>query len=459
MPSRSKQTVSDTARRGRILVVDDEPSQVTLVSDILAPEGHAVDTALSGEAALKHLRDTEVDLVIADLMMPGMDGFELLKNVGASWPEVPVIFLTGRAEVDSAVAAIKDGAENYVTKPLDIDRFRLAVSRALERKALRDDNARLRRMVWDRRGSFGALIGASDLMQSVYDDIQKVGPTGTSVLILGESGTGKEVTAREIHRHSTRAGAAFLAINCAALPANLLESELFGHVKGAFTGAVGSKVGLFEAASGGTIFLDEIGATDEAIQRSLLRVLQEREVRRVGDTAPRSIDVRVISATNADPQAEMEQGTLRSDLYFRLSGVVIRLPPLRDRHGDVGLLAENCLAQACRRQGKKPMAISPRALERLERYAWPGNVRELENIIERAAIYGSRQRIGPKDLDLPAEGAAAAGADETLALDRVVQTHLEATLARCRGNKAQAARLLGIPRTSLYKRLKKYGIE
>ena len=444
---------------GRILVVDDERSQVDLASDILKPDGHSVETALSGAEALETLRKGEVDLVIADLMMPGMDGLELLRKVDESWPDLPVIFVTGRDDVSSALEAIKEGAENYVTKPLDIDRFRIAVSKALERKALRDDNARLRKLVWQRRATFGMLIGRSDLMQAVYDDIETVAPTDSSVLVLGESGTGKEVTAREIHRRSKRMGGPFLAVNCAALPPNLLESELFGHVKGAFTGAVGSKVGLFEAASGGTIFLDEIGATDPALQLSLLRVLQEREVRRVGDTASRSIDVRIISATNADPQVEMKQGTLRSDLYFRLSAVIVRLPPLRQRHEDLPLLAEHFLGQACRRHGKKPMTLSTRALECLQQHSWTGNVRELENVIERASIFAARQTIGPKDLALPTAGQDDAGGEEELALEGVIRSHLVSILGRSSGNKALAARLLNIPRTSLYKLLKKHRIE
>jgi two-component system response regulator HydG len=443
--------------QGRVLVVDDEPAQVMLASEILAPEGHAVETALSGREALEQLSDKSFDLVVADLMMPGMDGFELLQRVGESWPDVPVIFLTGHADVASAVEAIKQGAENYLTKPFDVDRLKVVVKRALEKKALRDDNARLRRLVWERRSSYGTLIGSSEPMQALYDQIEAVAPTDSTVLLLGESGTGKDLTAREIHRRSKRREGPFLGVNCGALPANLLESELFGHERGAFTGASSTKVGLFEAAHGGTIFLDEIGTTTKTTQQTLLRVLQDREVRRVGGTVSRPVNVRVISATNADLQAEIANGNFRADLFFRLSSVVIQLPALRDRQPDTPLLAEHFLAQSCHRHGKPMHSLTRRAQEQLQRHSWPGNIRELENVIERAVIFAPRRSIGPSDLQVMAESSPPPP-NETLALDEVIRSHVASVLERCGGNKMQAARLLKIPRTSLYKKLTKYGI-
>jgi DNA-binding NtrC family response regulator len=447
---------ADDGYRGRILLVDDDPAQVLLASEILAPDGHQVRTALSGEEALELLRAGPADLVVADLMMPGMNGFDLLREISDSWPELPVIFLTGHDDVASAVSAIKEGAENYVTKPFDVDRFRLIIARALERKALRDDNARLREMVRNRRGSFGAILGGSAAMQALYDQLEVLAPTNSTVLLLGESGTGKDLTAREIHRRSKRSEGPFLAVNCGALPSTLLESELFGHEKGAFTGATATKVGLFEAANGGTIFLDEIGTTTPSTQKSLLRVLQEREVRRVGGTQSHPIDVRVLSATNANLQVEMEAGSFRSDLYFRLSGVVLSLPPLREREADIGRLAEHFLAQTCQRHGKNLLSFSPRSLERLQRYNWPGNIRELENVVERAVIFAQRVTIGPSDLQIP--GAPEDGANDDQALESVIRLHLSQAIERCGGNKAQAAKLLRIPRTTLYKLLHRHGL-
>jgi two-component system response regulator HydG len=443
---------------GRILVVDDEPTQAMLASEILRPEGHAVETALSGAEAIERLSSQPFDVVVADLMMPGMDGFELLQRIGEAWPDIPVIFLTGHADVASAVDAIKQGAENYLTKPFDVDRLRVVVLRALEKKALRDDNARLRRLIWKRRTSFGTLLGTSEPMQALYDQIEAVAPTQSTVLLLGESGTGKDLTAREIHRRSKRREGPFLGVNCGALPANLLESELFGHERGAFTGASSSKVGLFEAADRGTIFLDEIGTTAMGTQQALLRVLQDREVRRVGGTSTRAVDVRVVCATNADLQAEIASGNFRSDLYFRLSGVIIRLPALRERRGDIPTLAEHFLAQACHRHGKQMHSFTQRAMETLQRHPWPGNIRELENVVERAVIFATRTNIGPRELQFSAETGPATQ-DDQQGLDEVVRSHLIATLEKCGGNKMQAARLLKIPRTSLYKKLKKYGLE
>jgi DNA-binding NtrC family response regulator len=444
--------------QGHILVVDDEPVQALLASEILSPEGHEVEIAHSGAEALEKLASRPFDLVVADLMMPEMDGFELMRQVGESWPDMPVIFLTGNDDVTSAVQAIKEGAENYLTKPFDIDQLRFVIKRALERRFLRNDNARLRQLVSQPRNSFGTLIGTSEPMQRLYALVEKVAPTSSTVLLLGESGTGKDLTAREIHGRSKRREGPFLGVNCGALPANLLESELFGHERGAFTGATAGKVGLFEAATGGTIFLDEIGTTTMSMQQSLLRVLQEREIRRVGSTATRRIDVRVIAATNADLESEMKQEKFRSDLYFRLSGVVLTLPALRERSGDIPLLVQHFLAQACHRQGRPMHAFSPRAMENLQRHAWPGNIRELENVVERAVIFASRKLIGPSEIQLEVSSGRSSSS-EPMALDEVIRAHLRRVLEHCAGNKTKAARLLQIPRTTLYKKMLQYGLE
>jgi DNA-binding NtrC family response regulator len=444
--------------QGHILVVDDEPVQALLAAEILTPEGHDVETAHSGAEALEKLASRPFDLILADLMMPGMDGFDLMRQVGETWPDLPVIFLTGNDDVTSAVQAIKEGAENYLTKPFDIDQLRFVINRALERRFLRNDNARLRQLVSQGRSAFGTLIGASEPMQKLYALVEKVAPTSSTVLLLGESGTGKDLTAREIHGRSKRRDGPFLGLNCGALPANLLESELFGHEKGAFTGASAGKVGLFEAANGGTIFLDEIGTTTMSMQQSLLRVLQEREVRRVGSTSTRSIDVRVIAATNANLETEMKRETFRSDLYYRLSGVVLTLPALRERSGDIPLLVEHFLAQACHRQGRPLHAFSPRAMESLQRHSWPGNIRELENVVERAVIFASRRLIGPSELQLETH-AAGSVSGEPMAMDEMIRSHLRRVLAHCGGNKTQAARLLQMPRTTLYKMIQRYNLE
>jgi len=444
--------------QGRILIVDDEPVQAQLAAEILISDGHEVQTAHSGAEALEKLSSRPFDLIIADLMMPQMNGFELMREVSERWSDLPVIFLTGNDEVASAVQAIQEGAENYLTKPYEIDRLRFVVSRALERSALRHDNARLRRIVSDRRTVFGTLIGGSEPMQRLYDQVERAAPTESTILLLGESGTGKDLTAREVHQRSKRKGGPFLGVNCGALPANLLESELFGHERGAFTGATTSKVGLFEAANGGTIFLDEVGTTTMSMQQSLLRVLQEREIRRVGSTVTRSIDIRIIAATNANLEADMETGVFRADLYYRLSGIVLHLPALRERRDDIPLLVEHFLAQACHRQGKQMHDFSPRAMELLKQYDWPGNIRELENVVERAVIFAPRRLIGPSDVPLKADGSAANSSNDPMALDEILRAHLRRVLDHCGGNKARAARLLQIPRTSLYKMMQRHGL-
>lgn len=443
--------------RGRILVVDDDPHLRDLAQSILENDGHSVICAASASAALARLEESAFDVLLADLMMPDQDGLWLLREAKNRHPDVEVIIVTGHGDIDTAVAAIKEGAYDYVTKPFHVDKFSLDVQKALERKRLSEDLGALRRQIGVRE-RLGSLIGATDAMQVLYRQIDHVAPTQSTVLLLGESGTGKEVTARTIHETSSRRHGPFIAVSCGSLPSSLLESELFGHMRGAFTGATASKAGLFDAAHGGTIFLDEIGTTTPQTQVGLLRVLQEREIRKVGATESKKIDVRVVAATNVDIERAMDDGSFRPDLYYRLSSVTLRLPPLRDRIEDIPLLAGEFLARHSQKLGKPPRTLSPRALEVLYGYSWPGNVRELEHVIENAVIFAPREIIRPRDLpEAVREGATVRQRDSMLSLDEVEKRHILRVLKETGGNKLKAARILGIPRASLYRKLERYG--
>ncbi len=441
---------------GAILIVEDDPNLLEVLRQALEMEGREVLCATSSSDALARLSERPVDLVLSDLWLKPVDGLELLREVRRRSPDTPVIIMTGRAEVDSAVACIKQGAYDYITKPFDMRRLALDVARALERRRLTDDLERLQQQL-EGRTRLGALIGRSPRMHEIFTAIERVAPTQSTVLILGESGTGKEVVAREIHQRSARRSAPFIAVNCGSLPAALLEGELFGHVKGTFTGADRDKVGLFEAANGGTLFLDEIGVTTAQTQIGLLRVLQEREVRRVGGTQARKVDVRVIAATNADLDRAMENGSFRPDLYYRLSAVTLHLPALRERPEDVPLIAEHLLRDVCARLGKSPRTLSPRLVEVLSAHPWPGNVRELANVLEQAVIFSSRQALGPRDVPLPQPELDSRRDTETLA--SVEKRHIQRVLHLTAGNKLRAARILGIPRASLYRRIRRFGLD
>ena len=445
--------------RGSILIADDDPSLRTLTSEILAAEGHDVTSVGTMRAALARLDEKAFDLLLADLIMPDGDGLSLLREAKSRHPDMEVIIMTGFGRIDSAVAAIKEGAYDYITKPFHIEKFAIDVQKALEKKRLSEDIGQLRRRI-ERGARLGTLIGGTDSMRVLYRQIEQVAPTQSTVLILGESGTGKEVTARTIHEQSARAKGPFIAVSCGTLPSALLESELFGHIRGAFTGAVSSKEGLFDAAHGGTIFLDEIGTTTPQTQVGLLRVLQEREVRKVGSTDSRKIDVRVVAATNLDLERAMDEGSFRPDLYYRLSSVILRLPPLRERIEDVPLLAAHFLARHSERLNKPVRTLSPRALEILSSYSWPGNVRELEHVVENAVIFAPREIIRPRDLpDAVREAARLREGDTLLSLEDVERRHILNVLKRTGGNKLKAAKVLGIPRASLYRRLSRYGLE
>ena len=445
--------------RGEILVCEDDPGLLALTRDILEADGHRVDVASSPRQALALLEERPYDLLLADMLLPGVSGIDLLLQVKQRWCETEVIIMTGHGDIDTAVRAIKEGAYDYVTKPLHAEKFAIDIQKALERKRLSEDLERLRRRT-ESRCSLGSLVGRSPAMLSLYGQIEQVAPASTTVIILGESGTGKEVTAREVHNHSSRRGGPFIAVSCATIPSALLESELFGWTRGAFTGASASRAGLFEAADGGTLLLDEIVAATTRAQLGLLRVLQEREVRRIGSTESRKVDVRVIAATNADLEKAIEEGAFRTDLYYRLNGVTLRLPPLRERPEDIPLLAEHFLCRYHDKLRRPARTLSPRAQELLCGYHWPGNVRELEHVIERAAIFASREIVRPRDLPESIQHARSGFAAIGLGpLEDIERNHIRDVLLHTNGNKLKAARILRIPRASLYRRIEKYRLE
>ncbi len=369
----------------RILIVDDEEVIVRSCTRVLTEAGYEVISAADGPAGLARLSDTTIDLMILDIMMPRMSGLEVLRRVKEGYPDIDVIMVTGLAEIDTAVKSMKLGAFDYLAKPFDPDELRLAVQRALERRELLRENANLRTEI-GAKYRFENIIGSSPAMQKVYRLISQCAPTNSTVLITGESGTGKELIARAIHYNSLRREKPFLAVDCNSLSETLLESELFGHVKGAFTGAVSNKTGMFEAADGGTLFLDEIGNLSLSIQAKLLRVLQEREYRAVGDTRSRTTNIRLLTATNKNLPEMVAEGTFREDLYYRINVFPIQMPPLRERCEDIPALAFHFLKAFREELGKDVAEFSDPAMDALVHYQWPGNVRELENIVHRAAI-------------------------------------------------------------------------
>ena len=474
------------ARPYGVLVVDDEEAILESLELTLC-EDYRVFTARSGAEGLAILEREEIALVISDQVMPEMSGVEFLERVREGWPDVIRMMLTGYADLGSLVRAINEGRiYRYIPKPWDPADLRLNVRRALESfelarrnralaEALREANERLRaenlylRRQVERRSSFDRIIGSSPALQRVFEVMEKVAETDATVLVSGETGTGKELVARAIHFAGRRRERPFVAQNCAALPETLLESELFGHRRGAFTGAHTDRKGLFEVADGGTVFLDEIGETHPSLQVRLLRVLQDGEVRPLGSTETRKVDVRVIAATNRDLRREVEAGRFREDLYYRLRVVEIALPPLRERREDIPLLAHHFLERASRRMGRRLEGFTNAAMDRLVAHAWPGNVRELENEIERiAALAGDERRVGVDMLSEAIRGAPPAAPDEPDALPQewdlnravdALKARLIVEALRTTGNKSRAAEKLGIPRQSLQKMIKRLGLE
>ncbi len=375
----------------RILLVDDEPSILNVLSTLLRGQGHECVPAKGGDQAQGFLREEQFDLMISDIRMTPVDGLELLKLAKRMRPDMVTIMLTAYGSVETAVTAMKEGAFDYVTKPFKVDELLITVQRALEFRSIMAENAQLRAEL-DSRYRFENIVAESAPMRKICDMIQRVAPTDSTILVLGESGTGKELVAKAIHAYSSRSKERFVPINCAALPEPLLESELFGHVKGAFTGAVAHKDGLFEVADGGTIFLDEIGSMPLSIQAKLLRVLQDRQVRRVGGTESVTVNVRVVAATNDRLETLIDKGRFREDLYYRLSVIPIEIPPLRDRRDDIMPLAEHMIQKECG-PNRTPPSIQPEVQVALERYPWPGNVRELENAIRHALTFVTEGKI------------------------------------------------------------------
>jgi DNA-binding NtrC family response regulator len=429
-----------------------------MLASLFKERGFAVDQAGSADEALERLRDVEYDVVLSDIKMPGRSGIEMVGEIREMRPETPVVLMTAFGSIDSVIESMRAGAFDYITKPFEPESVMLTIDRAIERRALEEENRRLRRAV-DKTSSFGDLIGASPAMREIFALIKKVAHSRASVLVTGESGTGKEVVARTIHYHGPRSVNPFIPINCTAIPEGLLESELFGHVRGAFTGAHTSKQGLFEKARGGTLFLDEIGDMGLGLQSKLLRVLQDREIRPVGSTQSTKIDVRIITATNKDLQREMEEERFREDLYYRLNVIPIHIPPLRERPEDLPLLVD---AFVKRHSDGVRYHVTQAVMDRLMRYPWKGNARQLENVIERALALSSGDKIDLEDLPLADlddsggrdtdDGFPRATAQRRLSLREVEDLYIDEVMRVTGGNKVQAAKILGIDRKTLYRR-------
>jgi two-component system response regulator PilR (NtrC family) len=455
--------------KDKILVADDEQSMREFLDIMLKKEGYKVSLASNGEEVVKLVDNDLFDLVLLDIRMPKLDGISALKKIKAIAPETVVIMITAYASADTAIKAMKEGAYDYITKPFKVEEIKLIIKNALEKKNLQKENILLKQVVRDRY-HFGNIIGQSPKMMALYDLLEKVSPTKTNILIAGESGTGKELVAKAIHYNSVRKEKPFVTLNCGAIPESLIESELFGHMKGAFTDAIATKKGLFEVADEGTIFLDEISELPLLMQVKLLRVLQDKEFKRVGGTEDIRVDVRIISATNKDLEEAVKEKHFREDLFYRLNVIQIKLPPLRDRKEDIPILASHFLKKYSEELNKNILKTSPEALQILLNYEYPGNVRELQNIIERAVALESGQELtvhnlssylseqpllrkGPIDIEIPNEGI-----DLEKMVEDLERTLLLKALDKTKGIKKKAAELLRINFRSMRYRLEKYGL-
>jgi DNA-binding NtrC family response regulator len=445
----------------RILVADDEEDSREGLASILSSWGYDVAVASDGQDALKSALDFQPSVTVADLVMPGMDGLVLLKTLRSELPASTVILLTGHGTIDSAVSAVKEGAYDYLTKPVDLDRMRLVLEKAVEQADVLREVTLLRRQLTQSRG-LGPLIGSSPDMQQVYHLIELAAATSAPVLVLGESGTGKELAARTVHQLSSRRHGPFVAVNCAAIPETLLESELFGYEKGAFTGALGRRAGYFELADKGTIFLDEISEMTPSLQAKYLRTLQDGSVRRLGGHTQIQVDVRIIAATNQDPARAIKEGRFREDLYYRLNVFSISIPPLRQRKQDVPTLVEAFINEFSEKYEKSVRSIDDAALTRLGQYGWPGNVRELRNWIERAVISAEGERITIEHLPPLPGGEKEGPASDAITLpvgvtvDDAERQLIMRTLASVGNNRTRAAEILGMSAKTLYNKLKRY---
>ncbi len=445
----------------RILVVDDEEQMRDLLAKVLERKGYQVAVCGDGTEAVAFLEKEPVDLVVTDVRMSGLNGMEALRAIKELNPEVVVIIMTAFGSIDQAVQAVKDGAYDYINKPFKIDEILLTIEKALDERRLRHEVSSLRQELRTRY-HFENLIGKSHAMQEIFGLIEQVAGSRSTVMIYGKSGTGKELVAKAVHYNSPRSAKAFVAVNCAAIPSELLESELFGHEKGSFTGAIATKVGKFEHATGGTLFLDEIGHMRIDLQAKILRALQEREVERVGGTRTIKIDVRVIAATNRDLKKAIEEGTFREDLYYRLNVVPITLPDLKDRQEDIPLLANHFVQKFAQESNPAIREISKEAMAILMSHTWPGNVRELENVIERAVTLGHGPAIEPRDLPAhlaggthPVERAFAKEAT----LEDLEKDYIAMVLRRTKGHQIRAASILGIDRRTLYRKIRRYKLK
>ncbi len=449
----------------KVLVVDDEKNYLFVLEDLLSDEGYEVLTASSAPEAFEIVQRESIDTVLSDIKMPGMTGVDLLEKIFNFDSDLPVILMTAFAEVDQAVNAMKKGALDHIQKPFDNEDVKRAVARGVEKRQLVKS---IRRLETDQGNLWGNIIGDSDPMKKVFSVMKRVSDTPTTVLITGESGTGKELIARGLHQASSRNKDPFVSLNCAAIPENLLESELFGHEKGSFTGAVSLKEGKFEYADGGTLFLDEIGEMPLNLQVKLLRVLQEQEFQRVGGNREIRVNVRLVAATNRDLKEEVEMGRFRGDLFFRLNVVNIKAPPLRERRSDIPLLVAHFLGKYCSKLGRNIKELTPEAMRALCSYDWPGNVRELENVIENALVMSRGSTIKKTDLpvevrkhnDIKDDTETVISMDSGLmdTLDAIEEKMIRQALKQSGNVQAQAAKILGISRSNLQYKLKKYGI-
>ena len=442
----------------RVLVVDDDLEMCALLSDVLREEKFSVLTITESLEAFKILKREDFDIIVTDLQMKGLKGLDLLEEAKRVAPQSPVIIITAFGTIESAIQAMKMGAYDYITKPFQIDEIVLTVKKALENRLLRREVVRLKKEV-ESRYHFHNLIGRSPSMQKIYDLIERISDSTSNVLITGESGTGKELVAKAIHYNGIRKEGPFIAINCAAIPETLLESELFGYKKGAFTDARVDKKGLMVEATGGTLFLDEVTEMSQMIQAKMLRVIEDREIRPLGDTSSYPIDVRIISASNRDMKDSIQQGRFREDLYYRLKVIDIELPPLRERREDIPFLVEHFINRSGDQFKRKISGVSEEAAKVLVSYSWPGNVRELENVIQRGMALGQHEVILPEDLpssifqDRTEENLLEKGLQMTYTLDQLQKEYIRKVLIAAGGNKSKAAEILGLDRKTLYRKL------
>ena len=444
----------------RVLIVEDDASARRGLTELVRAWGHEAEGAADGQEGLDKITTYRPSAILADMVMPRMDGLELLRRIKEQLADLTFVLITAQGSVDTAVAAMKEGAYDYLTKPVDPQRLRTLLSHVAERKNALRDVASLRRQLQD-HGRFGEMVGNAPAVRTVYRIIEQAAPTAASVLVYGESGTGKELVAKTIHHLSGRSRHPFIAINCAAIPESLLENEIFGHERGAFTGAMDRRPGCFELAHTGTLFLDEIAEVSPGIQAKLLRVLQERTIRRLGGQKEQAVDVRLIAATNVDPAKAVQQGKLREDLYYRINVIGICVPPLRERAEDIPLLVESFISEFNERNDKAVRAMAPDAMRVLQRYSWPGNIRELRNVIERAVILSPGEFVEadclPNDLSgAPPPSIHSVGLTPGMTVDEAERRLIELTLEHTRDNKTRAAEILGVTVKTLHNKLKRF---